>query len=93
MAQAGWWVDIIVAAKGGFWHVLEVGSVYPERIILDGACADPSDDGRASRLSRTVTRQGVTRLGASSSVGRAVPPPARPTSRPSNPTGAATLPT
>ncbi len=37
VAQAGWWVDIIVAAKGGFWHVLEVGSVYPERIILDEA--------------------------------------------------------
>ena len=25
VAQAGWWVDIIVAAKGGFWHVLDVG--------------------------------------------------------------------
>ena len=33
VAQAGWWVDIVVAAKGGFWHVLEVGSVYPERIV------------------------------------------------------------
>ena len=40
VAQAGWWVEIIVAAKGGFWHVLEVGSVYPERIILDEP-ADP----------------------------------------------------
>jgi len=35
VAQAGWWVDIIVAPKGGFWHVLEVGSVYPERIVVD----------------------------------------------------------
>ena len=33
VAQVGWWVDIVVAPKGGFWHVLEVGSVYPERIV------------------------------------------------------------
>ncbi len=33
VAQAGWWVEIVVAAKGGFWHVLEVGSVYPERVV------------------------------------------------------------
>jgi hypothetical protein len=33
VAQEGWWVDIIVASKGGFWHVLEVGSVFPERIL------------------------------------------------------------
>ncbi len=33
VAQLGWWVDIVVAPKGGFWHVLEVGSVYPERIV------------------------------------------------------------
>jgi len=39
VAQAGWWVDIIVAAKGGFWHVLEVGSVYPERIMPDDPAA------------------------------------------------------
>jgi hypothetical protein len=35
VAQAGWWVDITVAVKGGFWHILEVGSVYPERITPD----------------------------------------------------------
>ncbi len=32
VAQVGWWVDIIVAPRGGFWYVLEVGSVFPERI-------------------------------------------------------------
>jgi len=35
VAQIGWWVDIIVAAKGGFWHILEVGSVFPERVMPD----------------------------------------------------------
>jgi hypothetical protein len=39
VAQAGWWVDIIVAPKGGFWHVLDVGPVYPERITP----AEPTD--------------------------------------------------
>ena len=39
VAQAGWWIDIIVAPKGGFWHVLDVGPVYPERIIP----AEPAD--------------------------------------------------
>ena len=39
VAQAGWWIDIIVAPKGGFWHVLDVGSVYPERI----SPAEPAD--------------------------------------------------
>ena len=28
VAQVGWWIDIIVAPKGGFSHVLDVGSVY-----------------------------------------------------------------
>lgn len=36
VAQVGWWVDIMVAQKGGFWHVLEVGPVYPERILHEG---------------------------------------------------------
>ena len=48
VAQAGWWVDIIVAAKGGFWHVLEVGSVYPERIV---ARRPGRTGGRRRRLS------------------------------------------
>ena len=39
VAQVGWWVDIIVAQKGGFWHVLDVGPVYPERI----SPAEPTD--------------------------------------------------
>jgi hypothetical protein len=56
VAQAGWWVDIIVAAKGGFWHVLEVGSVYPERIIRvepdDGDLVDGSDAAGEPRAPR-----------------------------------------
>ena len=75
VAQAGWWVDIIVAAKGGFWHVLEVGSVYPERIVLD----EPADRRSAPATERLVTRE-VARSGCIVGVGRAVPPPARPTS-------------
>lgn len=49
VAQAGWWVDIIVAPKGGFWHVLDVGSVYPERITpaepVEHVVDDPSPNG------------------------------------------------
>ena len=52
VAQTGWWVDIIVAAKGGFWHILEVGSVYPERIMLDepaGRRSVPATDAVVTR--------------------------------------------
>ncbi len=33
VAQVGWWIDITVAPKGGFWHILEVGAVVPERTL------------------------------------------------------------
>jgi len=44
VAQEGWWVDITVASKGGFWHVLEVGSVFPERIVHEADEADQLDE-------------------------------------------------
>jgi hypothetical protein len=29
LAQPGWMVFIVAARRGGRWHLLEVGSVYP----------------------------------------------------------------